>query len=106
MKDFTYIILKNLAVKKEEITHDIGKRRETPDPGSGPAAGKSKSPLAAINDSAVAQKANQALKTVTGTAEKVQRTRLLRTCCAQPNALTTGWETSSARPSPTSRFCR
>ncbi|MGR7785708.1 YhjD/YihY/BrkB family envelope integrity protein [Klebsiella aerogenes] len=34
---------------------------------------KNKSTLAAINDSAVGQKANQALKTVTGTAAKVQR---------------------------------
>ena len=86
------------------MTSENDAKRPTQDPGQPPE--KSKSPLAAINDSAVAQKANQALKSVTGTAEKFRGTRLLRTCCAQPNGLTTGWETSSVRPSPTFRFCR
>ena len=51
------------------MTSENDAKRPTQDPGQPPE--KSKSPLAAINDSAVAQKANQALKTVTGTAEKV-----------------------------------
>ena len=50
---------------------------------------KVKSPLAAINDSAVAQKANQALKPSPEQQKKFRETRLLRTCCAQPFRLTT-----------------
>ena len=50
---------------------------------------KNKSTLAAINDSAVGQKANQALKTVTGTAAKVQRNPVieeLKYRCARSRA--------------------
>ena len=57
------------------MTSENDAKRPTQDPGQPPE--KSKSPLAAINDSAVAQKANQALKTVTGTAEKVQRNPII-----------------------------
>jgi membrane protein len=64
--------LLNLAVKKEEITYDAGKRRSTPTTGTGYAAGEKQKPPR-LNDTAVGQKASQALKTVTGTAAKVQR---------------------------------
>ena len=39
IRDFTYIILMNTAVKKEEMIYDAGKRRSTPNRGSEPAAG-------------------------------------------------------------------
>lgn len=86
------------------MTSENDAKRPTQDPGQPPE--KSKSPLAAINDSAVAQKANQALKTVTGTAEKVQRNPIIAHLLRATERLTTEWETSSAPPSPTSHFCR
>jgi hypothetical protein len=103
---FKVYFLLNLAVKKEEITYDAGKRRSTPTTGTGHAAGEKQKPLDALNDTAVGQKASQALKTVTGTAAKVQRNPVIAHCCAPQSASMTGWAISSARPSPISRSCR
>lgn len=53
------------------MTPENDDRRPPQEPDTQPE--KSKSPLDALNDTAVGQKASQALKTVTGTAAKVQR---------------------------------
>ena len=57
------------------MTPENDAQRPTEDPGQQP--DKNKSAMAAINDSTVAKKANQALKSVTGTAEKVQRNHMV-----------------------------
>ncbi|HGS7571931.1 TPA: YhjD/YihY/BrkB family envelope integrity protein, partial [Klebsiella pneumoniae] len=53
------------------MTPENDDRRPPQEPDTQPE--KNKSPLDALNDTAVGQKASQALKTVTGTAAKVQR---------------------------------
>lgn len=53
------------------MTPENDDRRPPQEPDTQPE--KSKSTLEALNDTAVGQKASQALKTVTGTAAKVQR---------------------------------
>ena len=57
------------------MTPENDAQRPAQDPGQQP--DENKSALAAINDSTVAKKANQALKSVTGTAEKVQRNPII-----------------------------
>ena len=64
------------------MTPENDAQRPAQDPGQQP--DENKSALAAINDSTVAKKANQALKSVS----------------------TTGWAISLARRSPTSHFYR
>ena len=86
------------------MTPENDDRRPPQEPDTQPE--KNKSPLDALNDTAVGQKASQALKTVTGTAAKVQRNPVIATYCAPQNVSMTGWAISSARPSPTSRSCR
>ena len=57
------------------MTPENDAQRPAQDPDQQP--DENKSALAAINDSTVAKKANQALKSVTGTAEKVQRNPII-----------------------------
>nr|VUD34341.1 inner membrane protein YhjD [Raoultella sp. NCTC 9187] len=59
------------------MTPENDATRPAQDPGQQPE--KSKSTLAAINESAVGQKANQALKSVTGRRKRSSEIRLLRT---------------------------
>lgn len=86
------------------MTPENDAQRPAQDPGQQP--DENKSALAAINDSTVAKKANQALKSVTGTAEKSSVTPLLRTSSAPQSVSTTGWAISLVRRSPTSHFYR